>query len=199
MPPETISFDRGSVLEQARRQRRHPVDVVLDAVVETQLRAIFTLFVFNPYDAVDHLRVMTDPNVLVSGNDTGAHLLAACQTASSVLLGNHVRRMGRLSLEQAVHLLTARQATELGFADRGRIAPGHAADLVIFDPERIDALAPQLVDDIPGGGRRFVQRALGIEHVMVGGRSVLEAGRATGETPGRFLGPGGSSLATRGL
>ena len=71
--------------------------------------------------------------------------------------------------------------------DRGLIAPGMRADLNIVDFDRLQLMPPELVDDLPAGGRRFVQRAKGYLHTIAGGEETYRDGAWTGATPGRLL------------
>ena len=94
------------------------------------------------------------------------------------VLGRNVREMGLLTLEEAVHKMTGLSAKHMGFVNRGVIRPGAAADLVLFDPERvIDNATPQN----PGA------LSSGISKTWVNGQIVFEDGRATGLMPGRFI------------
>jgi N-acyl-D-amino-acid deacylase len=94
------------------------------------------------------------------------------------VLGRYVRERGLLSLEEAVHKMTGLSAKHMGFADRGIIRPGSAADLVLFDPHTvIDHATPQN----PGA------LSNGISKVWVNGQIVFEDGRETGLRPGRFI------------
>jgi len=106
-----------------------------------------------------------------------------------VLLGHWVRERGVLTLEEAVRRLTSLSARLLGITDRGLVREGLAADLVLFDPARIRALPRETVADLPGGGRRIIQRAEGVHAVIVNGQPLIEDGRATGAMPGRVLSP----------
>jgi N-acyl-D-aspartate/D-glutamate deacylase len=187
-PPAPFRCDGPSVLEEARQRGCHPVDVVLDGAVQSGLREFLIVFPL-PYDPEAILRHLEHPHILLSTNDTGAHLLMVCNANSTHLLGHWVRRSKRIGLERAVHLLTGRQAQAFRLVDRGTLAPGKAADLVLFDPERIDAQSYELAHDIPGGHARFLQRSTGIERVIVNGRTLLRGGRPTGEMPGAFLRP----------
>jgi N-acyl-D-aspartate/D-glutamate deacylase len=156
------------------------------------LREFVILF---PYGQVPDrtLRAMRDPAAVLSRNDTGAHLSMLCNAESTQLLAQWVRERGAVSLERAIHWLTARQADIFQLRDRGRLRPGCAADIVLIDLERVAPLVPELARDLPGGGSRIVQRAAGIERVIVSGRTLLRAGHPTGELPGRFLRPARSA------
>ncbi|MGH3415412.1 MAG: amidohydrolase family protein, partial [Actinocrinis sp.] len=93
-------------------------------------------------------------------------------------LGHYVREEGLLTLEECVAKMTGRAARRLGLTDRGRIARGLAADLVLFDP---DTVAAEATFDEP---RRTPR---GIPYVLVNGTLVIDDGRRTGATPGRAI------------
>ena len=78
-------------------------------------------------------------------------------------------------------------ATLWGFHDRGLIREGMAADLVVFDPDTIAAEMPEVVDDLPAGARRLVQRARGVAASVVNGEVLLRDGKHTGALPGQHL------------
>jgi len=97
------------------------------------------------------------------------------------------RHDGRRGLEEGIAALTSRIAAFLGLDDRGTVAVGQAADLVVFDPETVQPLALQTLDDIPGGGTRMTKAAQGIPWVVVNGVPVVEDGTATNAVPGAVL------------
>jgi N-acyl-D-aspartate/D-glutamate deacylase len=84
-------------------------------------------------------------------------------------------------------MMTDRPARFYGLKDRGRIAEGFHADVVVFDPARVGSLPVALVDDLPGGGERLDAGSVGVVHVLVAGREVVRDGQVTGERPGRVL------------
>ncbi len=185
---DAFDLDGPSLAEEAERERRHPVDVMLDGAVASRLREFVIVF---PYGQVPDrtLRTMQDEAAVLSRNDTGAHLSLLCNAESTQLLAQWVRDREAISLERAIHLLTARQAEVFQLSDRGALRPGLAADVVLLDLERVGPQSPDLARDVPGGGTRIVQRAEGIERVIVSGRTLLREGRPSGERPGRFLRP----------
>ncbi len=177
-----------SIGEQAHREGRHPADVVLDAAAASELRDVFIVFTHANLPQVT-LELLNDPATVISGNDTGAHLMLMAQADTTHLLDHFVRRTGEVPLEQAVHLITGRQAQVFGIPNRGVLAPGKAADIAIFDPDDIGAQAPEVVNDLPGGGPRYITRNIGIKRVIVNGETLLVDGKATGVGAGRFLKP----------
>jgi len=92
-----------------------------------------------------------------------------------------------MALEAAVALLTARNAAHLGLADRGVIARGRRADLNVIDYAKLAPRRPELVRDLPAGGRRFVQKARGYVATIVKGEPVCENGEITPARPGRWV------------
>lgn len=115
-----------------------------------------------------------------AGSDISVHPRA--YGAFPRIFARYVRELGALSLEAAVQRATAVAANEIGAYDRGRLAPGLAADVVVFDPLRIRDRATFAEPSLPSEG---------IAAVIVNGTVVLEEGRYTGARPGRVLrGPG---------
>jgi N-acyl-D-aspartate/D-glutamate deacylase len=92
-----------------------------------------------------------------------------------------------LSLEKAVHKLTAVPAALFGIPDRGLLAAGKVADLVLFDPDRIASKRPEFRSDFPRHGRRLIAKADGIVATFVAGQQLYDNGTHTGALPGRIL------------
>ena len=103
------------------------------------------------------------------------------------LLGHWVREDGALTLEQAVRQLTSRPAEIFGLADRGRLAVGLPADVVVFDPRTVGAGALERVHDLPAGEDRLISRPKGIKAVIVNGSLLPEPGIAPDHASGRLL------------
>jgi N-acyl-D-aspartate/D-glutamate deacylase len=176
-----------SVAEIARGRGVHPVDAFLDLVLAGDLADQWGVEVLNA-DEKGVGELIASPGAVIALSDAGAHVDTLCdQGYTSYLLGHWVRELGALRLEDAVRLLSSRPAALYGLADRGLLAPGKAADVVLFDPKTVAMRPTEVVDDLPGGQRRLVQRAEGIPWVLVNGRPVVERGEPTGELPGKVL------------
>ncbi|MEU2154675.1 D-aminoacylase [Streptomyces sp. NPDC019396] len=127
-------------------------------------------------------------DVMLGGSDAGAHLDRMCGAPYTTrFLGDCLRGRKLLPLEQAVKMLTDDPAQLFGLRERGRITEGHHADLVLFDPQRIDAGPATLVHDLPGDSPRLDSRAVGIVSVRVNGVETIRDDRVTGAIPGKVL------------
>ena len=132
--------------------------------------------------------LVTDPRVLIGLSDGGAHVDMLCNTGyPTYLLGTWVRERGVLSWERAIQRLTSEPAHLFGLDDRGVIAPGKAADLVVFDPRTVAAGDKEMLYDLPGEEGRFVQQAQGVHWVIVNGAVLFAEGQHSGALPGRVL------------
>jgi N-acyl-D-aspartate/D-glutamate deacylase len=132
--------------------------------------------------------VVTDSRVMIGLSDAGAHVDMLCNTGyPTYLLGTWVRERKTMSWERAVQRITSEPAQFFGLNNRGLIAPGKAADLVIFDPQTVGAGDKEILKDLPGGEGRFVQYAQGIHSVLVNGVAVLADGQHSGALPGQVL------------
>ncbi len=176
-----------SVAEIAANQGCPPLDVFCDLVLEDDLATQWGVVLMN-HDERAVADLIRHPAGLLALSDAGAHVDTLCdQGFTTYLLGHWVRELGALSLEEAVRLVTSVPAERYGLRGRGRLAPGYAADLVLFDPARVAMLPTQMVYDLPRGQRRLLQRAEGIVDVFVNGTMVVEGGAPTDRRPGRVL------------
>jgi len=134
------------------------------------------------------LELIKHPRTVVTFSDSGAHVSQIMDASLQThLLSYWVREKQALALEQAVRMLSFEPATLWGFADRGLIREGMAADMLVFDPETIAPEMPEVVRDLPAGARRLTQRARGIAATVVNGEVVLRDGKPTGALPGQLL------------
>jgi N-acyl-D-aspartate/D-glutamate deacylase len=165
-----------------------PFDLLCDLALAEDLGTRFRVIASNDTEA-SLAAALRHPRVLVGLSDAGAHADQLCDACYSThLLGHWVRETGVLSIEQAVWRLTGQPAGVLGLTDRGRIAPGLAADLVAFDLETVGAGELERVWDLPAGADRLVARASGVEGVWVNGTLVHRHGKdVEGARPGNLL------------
>ena len=187
--PAMKSLEGRTVRAIADERGQHPTEVFLDIALEDDLKARYSVRLFN----VDHSRVgalITDPRTLLGLSDAGAHIDVFCTADYTThLLGAWVREMKVMTLERAVQRITTEPAAFFGIRDRGRLAPGLAADIVIFDPATIDSnLKPEFVNDFPGKLARLVTRGRGIHYTIVNGEVLLEGGAITSTArPGKVV------------
>ena len=177
-----------TVAEMARAQGKDAVDTFLDTVVADNLSCEFTMASFNT--RVDRMaELLNDPSILIGLGDGGAHVDMLCDCGyPTYLLGTWVRERGVLSIEQAVRRLTSDPADFFGISDRGRLQPGLAADIVIFDPDTIGSgNRGERRYDLPGGGKRMVMPSQGVQYTLVNGDVVYAGGQIVGSGSGQIL------------
>src|SRR5258708_29075769 len=127
----------------------HAVDLMLDLGLATDLAARFRMPVAN-HTEEEVAELLLDPHMVLGVSDAGAHASQLCDACQAThLLGRWVREKQALSLEQAVRMLTSRPAEVFGIADRGRLAEGWPADVVVFDPAAIAAGPLPPIHDFP--------------------------------------------------
>lgn len=175
----------------ARERGVDPTDLALDISLATDLKARFRMAVLN-YDEDEVAELLVDPNGVLGLSDAGAHASQLCDACfSTYLLGYWVREKGTLSLEAGVRALTSRPAEVFGITDRGRLAVGLPADVVVFDADTVAAGPLQRVGDLPAGAERLLSEATGIEAVIVNGTLLRRDNEdqldADGALPGRLL------------
>ena len=176
-----------SITDLAQLMGKDVLDTFLDLALEEDLKTGFDTVILNGDN--DAVRTMiTHPAALVSLSDGGAHVQLLCDTSyPSHLLGYWVREQQAMSLEQAAQVLAATPARVLGLHDRGTIAPGKVADVVVFDGASIRPQKVETVYDLPGGHARLYQAAEGIHWTLVNGAVLTKHGAHTGVFPGHLL------------
>lgn len=186
--PKLKHLENRTVAEIAAERSVDGVDALLDLTLEDDLENEFTVQSWNT--RVDRMaELLNDRSVLLGLGDGGAHLDMLCDSGyPTYVLGTWVRERQVLSLEEAVRRMTSDPADFYAIRDRGRIAPGMAADIVIFDPDTVGSDArPERLHDLPGGGKRMVKRSRGIEYTLVNGVVTWEKGKLTPARAGRVL------------
>jgi N-acyl-D-amino-acid deacylase len=192
-PPEYEPPASASVAAVAEASGREPQEVVLDWLLERSGQA----FLFAPLASyVDHdhnaiREMMVHPRTVLGLSDGGAHCGLICDASMPTSLLTHWardrRRGERLGLEHVVNLQTARTASVYGFIDRGTIEPGKRADLNVIDFDGLRLHSPEMVFDLPAGGRRLVQRVDGYRCTVLAGQVTYEDGKPTGARPGTLV------------
>jgi N-acyl-D-aspartate/D-glutamate deacylase len=186
--PEHKALVGKDMVTSGREQGKTPLAAMLDLAIAENLDTQFLIHGFTNGDEEAVRGLTTSPYVLTGGSDGGAHVAFLCQvTYSSFLLSHWVREKKALTLEQAVRKLTFDPAVLLGIPGRGLLKEGMAADLTIFDPDRVQAKEKEFVRDLPGGASRLVARADGYRYTVVNGQVLLRDGEPTGACPGRVL------------
>ncbi|TMB12176.1 MAG: hypothetical protein E6J71_24525 [Deltaproteobacteria bacterium] len=183
----TARWQDRSVVEIATAQGTPPLDAFLDLAIEDDLATQWGVVLLNG-DEKAVAELIRHPAGLLALSDAGAHVDTLCdQGFTTSLLGRFVRELGALRLEDAVRLLTSVPAERYGIRGRGRLTAGYAADLVLFDPTRVATRPTQVVHDLPGGQRRLLQGAEGVEYVFVNGEPLVERTVPVDRRPGRVL------------
>ena len=183
--PEGTLIER-KLVDVARERGVDPADLMFDLAGE-DLRIRLRANVLN--FAEDEVReIIQDPNVLIALGDGGAHMSQLCDACYAThLLGHWVRDEKAITLERAVHQLTQRPADIFGLTDRGRLAAGLPADIVVFDPATVGAGKLERVHDLPAGEDRLISRPRGIVAVVVNGVPLPEPGIAPKRPSGKLL------------
>ncbi len=177
-----------TVADIARERNADPVDTFLDIAIEDGLEMQFNYELFNAdEDRIPEL--ITDPRTMIGLSDGGAHVDSLCDAGyCTYLLGTWVRDKAVMTLERAVQRITTEPAALFGITERGRIAPGLAADFAIFDLSTIGSdKTGEMRHDLPGGGRRLVVPARGIEYTIVNGDVLFKSGTDTGTRNGQVI------------
>ena len=182
-----------TVERRAAREGRDPEELVYDLLLEAEGRA-FLLFPFTNYfrfSLDDVHEMLTHPASVWGLGDGGAHCGVACDAGGPTLMLTHwVRDRARgpkIPLAEAVRMMTSDPAALYGLGDRGRLAPGLRADVCVIDHDALRIELPEMIFDLPAGGRRIMQRATGYHRVIVAGEVTVRDDEETGARPGRLI------------
>lgn len=146
-------------------------DAVVDLALDEDLRTWFIRASIGHQNSPVVGELLAHPLVHVGASDGGAHVGSFSTFGDTgYLFSEFVRGTGSLTLEAAVKKITLDPATIWGLSGRGRLTPGYAADVAVFDPERIGRGPEVASDDFPGDGIRWIRRQEGVDHVVVNGQ-----------------------------
>ncbi len=168
------ALENRSFADIGREQGKDPLDALLDLALAEDLKTVCVALLLNSdEEAVG--RMLRHPHSLVSLSDAGAHLTFFNDAGFGLhLLGHWVRERGVLSLAEGVRKLTSDPARLFGIRDRGRLAVGAAADLLLFDPATVNRGPKRRVFDLPAGAPRLVTPGIGVHGVWVNGERVVD-------------------------
>ncbi len=192
-PPDYEPAPERSVAAIAAREGRRPEEVTYDLMLGrdgTEL-LYFPMLGYSHGD-FEAMREMLDRDDTVLGlGDGGAHCGILCDASLPTYMLTHWSRDrdrgARFTLEQVVAMQTSRTAALYGFDDRGVVAPGLRADLNVIDLDGLRLSPPEMVHDLPAGGRRLIQRATGFAATICAGEPVRLDDESTGSRPGRLV------------
>jgi N-acyl-D-aspartate/D-glutamate deacylase len=187
--PKHKQFEGKHLQEIARSQNKDVIDTFLDIALEENLETMFQNSGARDEQATKE--ILKSPITLVGQSDAGAHLIYhAGYGYATRFLGYWIREQKVMSVEEGIRKLTFMVASLFGLDDRGLIRRGMAADLVLFNPDTVRECEPEMVNDLPGGEKRLIQKAIGVKMTVVNGKVLVEDGEHTGVYPGRVLGNG---------
>jgi N-acyl-D-aspartate/D-glutamate deacylase len=191
-PPVYEPDPADSMAARASRLGRSPEDVVYDLMVGDSGRGMLYVTSLNYADGnLDAVREMlVDANTVPGLSDGGAHVGTICDGSFPTTLLQHwvrERDHGRIPIEFVVQRQARDTARAVGLNDRGVLAPGYRADINVIDLDRVRLRRPEMSYDLPGGGRRLLQRAEGYLHTFVSGAEIYRAGEPTDQLPGRLV------------
>jgi N-acyl-D-aspartate/D-glutamate deacylase len=177
-----------TIAEIAKVRGKDGVDTFLDLGIEDDLGIEYTFARYNA-DQSKIPGLISDPRTMVGLSDGGAHVDMLCDAGyCTFLLGTWVRERGAMTLEHAVKRITSEPADFFGIKRRGRLMPGMAADVVVFDYNAVgSSMRGEMRQDLPGGGRRLVMQSREIQHVVVNGQTLYDEGKLSDALPGQVL------------
>lgn len=171
----------------------HRSDAMAEWILANGTRSTVHMAPF-PKDEELTIELMRDPRTVGNISDAGAHLQMLCGAGeNALLLTRYVRDEQRITLEEAVHVMTGKLARHFFLADRGVIAVGKRADIAVFNMDEIERKPMEKAYDVPDGRGgmtwRFTRKPMPTRLTLVNGVPTFENGAPTGQMPGRFLSP----------
>jgi N-acyl-D-amino-acid deacylase len=192
-PPDYEPGYEDSIEAIAKRTNRDATELLYDRMLDSSGRELFLVPVLNYSElSADPIReMMFHPRAALGLGDGGAHCGVICDASIQTFMLTHwVRdrsRGARIPVEFAVKRMSHDTAELFGLRDRGTLEVGKKGDVNVIDLAGLRLRAPEMIFDLPAGGRRFMQRASGYRATIVSGEIVLERDEPTGALPGRLV------------
>ncbi|KAA1194307.1 amidohydrolase family protein [Pseudohalioglobus sediminis] len=192
-PPNYEPAPEDSIAARAAAAGVPPQELCYDLMMQRDGKNViyFPCFGYSAGDLSRQMALLEDESTVLSLADTGAHCGVLCDASvPTQMLSFYVRdrqRGHRLALEQAVKMQTMETARCVGLEDRGTLEVGMKADLNLIDFDALQLEAPEIIFDLPAGGRRMFQGAKGYLATIVSGEVIMENGEPTGAVPGELI------------
>ena len=185
-PIEYLPDADQSVAARAKAAGEQPASWLYDFFLDNDGKNLIYIPAAN-YNA-DIPRLLQHPFTVSALGDGGAHVGSICDTSANVyVLTKWVKKESKVELAKAIHLLTQQPASLYSLTDRGTLDVGKKADVNVIDVDRLQLKTPHIVHDLPAGGKRFLQKAEGLEATIVAGEITFLQGQPTGALPGKLV------------
>lgn len=190
--PDYEQSPDNSIAAKAKAAGVTPQEYAYDALLKRDGKAML-YFPFMGYDQGNldrQFELLNDANTVISLADTGAHCGVLSDASMPTFLLSHFardRKGNKFSIEEAVKMHTQDTARAVTLEDRGTLEVGMRADINVIDFDELKVLAPEVIYDLPAGGKRVFQKAVGYKYTLVSGEIIMEDGVETQARPGALI------------